>query len=152
MTHSWQGRGGARVIPEVPAELRDRLAAVADELIPAADGMPAAAAVGVAGDQLDAVLRARPDLAGPLERALRRAPGPPIEAWMDELCAADPAAHEALVLAVLAGYYWAEEVKSRLGYPGQTAAEVSVGFPAYVEEGLLDAVLEQGPRYRDPEV
>ena len=49
---------------------RELLGALADELIPAGSGMPSASGAGVAGEYLDAVLAARPDLAAPLERAL----------------------------------------------------------------------------------
>src|SRR5439155_19409256 len=54
-------------VPEpvrLPAtEERARLRALADALIPASDDMPAAPAAGVADEQLDRVLLARPDLA-----------------------------------------------------------------------------------------
>jgi hypothetical protein len=42
----------------------DRLA---DQLIPAEDGMPSATEAGATGRWLDAVLAARPDLRAPLE-------------------------------------------------------------------------------------
>ena len=44
--------------------LRARLGRIADVLVPAHEGMPAASSVGIAGDLLDKALRARPDLAG----------------------------------------------------------------------------------------
>ena len=44
------------------------LAALADVLIPAAEGFPAASQAGVAGGGLDAVLSFRPDLAPPPEQ------------------------------------------------------------------------------------
>jgi hypothetical protein len=134
--------------PGITEDVRARLEQIADRLIPAAEGMPAASAVGVGHGQLDVVLGSRPDLADPLLRALAADPG---EASMQALEQKDPEAHEALILVVLAGYYMSEDVKARLGYPGQTAAAVQVGFPEYVEEGLLDAVVERGRLYRDPE-
>ena len=52
------------------AKERARLRALADELIPAAGDMPAASTVGVADEELDRVLRARPDLVPALREAL----------------------------------------------------------------------------------
>src|SRR4051794_21690712 len=49
---------------------RATFAALADVLVPAAEGMPAASAVDIAGTGLDRVLRARPDLEAPLARIL----------------------------------------------------------------------------------
>ena len=51
---------------------RVALRTIADVLIPAGDGMPAAADVGVADHLLDRVLRFRPDLVAPLRAALAR--------------------------------------------------------------------------------
>ena len=61
----------SETIEGIDAAERATLAAVADRLIPAADGMPSAAAV-VSDDRLRFVLKARPDLLGPLRAALRR--------------------------------------------------------------------------------
>ncbi len=58
-------------------------------------------------------------------------------------------AHDALVTAVVAGYYLHPDVRRLLGYPGQVAQEVDIdGFPDYVDEGLLERVYERGPIYR----
>lgn len=130
------------------AAARARFAALADHLIPEADGMPAPSSVGIGGAQLDVVLRFRPDLADPLWRALDAAADDP-DAAMSRLRAHDPEAHAALVTAVVAGYYLSGEVQARLGYPGQQAVPIALDtFPPYVEEGLLDQVLERGPIYR----
>jgi hypothetical protein len=135
---------------EITPELRHRLAALADTLLPAAHGMPAASEVGVAGPQLDRVLATRPDLVAPLARALSvAAPGGPA-ASLRALEAADPEAHQALVLAVAGGYYLHEEVRRRIGYPGQLRKPPPEGEPEYVREGLLDAVVSRGPVWRDP--
>ena len=45
-------------------ERRAQLGAIADQLIPAGAGMPSASEAGVAGQFLDEVLAARPDLGG----------------------------------------------------------------------------------------
>ena len=52
---------------------RALLAELADVLIPAAGGMPSASQADVAGKWLDAVLAARPDLAGRLSDVLATA-------------------------------------------------------------------------------
>jgi hypothetical protein len=130
--------------------LRERLARVADGLIPAAYGMPSPSSVDVAGGQLDLVLASRPDLADDLRRALGAADG--VEdavAWVESLRARDPSAYHALVTAIVAGYYMHPEVKRMLGYPGQVPEAVVVdGYPDYVEEGLLERVYARGPIYR----
>lgn len=151
MRWSWQGRADAPTVPSLSASQRRTFVAVADQLIPGDEHMPAASEVDVGGDRLDGVLRSRPDLADPLLRVLGDAPETRLQAWVDDLARVDPAGHRALVVAVLATYYLSEEVRRRLGYPGQTASAVSLEFPPYVEEGLLEAVVERGPLYRQPE-
>jgi hypothetical protein len=129
--------------------VRDRLRAFADVLIPAAHDMPAASEVGVADRQLDAVLRARPDLAEPLARALEQADPADHEGSLDRLREGDPAAHEALLLAVVGGYYIDRDVRRRLGYTGQVPVEVRPEIiPDYVDEGLIEPLLARGPIYR----
>ena len=54
---------------------RTVLAGLADVLIPAGAGMPAASEAGVSGEWLDAVLAARPDLISPLMAILASADG-----------------------------------------------------------------------------
>lgn len=135
---------------EVDANLRRRLAHVADGLIPPAEGMPAPSSVDIAGRQLDVVIASRPDLVAGIRRALEAADGAQDSiAWLEALRAADPEGHDALVVAVVAGYYMHADVMRLLGYPGQVAQLVSVaGFPDYLNEGLLERVYERGPIYR----
>lgn len=136
--------------PAVDGALRARFARIADGLIPGTDAMPAPSAIDIGGTQLDAVLASRPDLADDLVRALAAAAdaGDPI-AWAERLAAADPAAHAALVTAVVAAYYLHRDVQARLGYPGQVGVEVQPDtYPEYVHEGLLERVIERGPIYR----
>jgi hypothetical protein len=133
----------------VDADLRDRLRRFADELIPAAHGMPAASEVGVADRQLDRVLAARPDLAAPLARALAEADPADRDASIDRLRERDREAHDALLLVVAGGYYIDPGVRRLLGYDGQQPIEVRPEIiPNYVEEGLIEPLLERGPIYR----
>lgn len=132
-------------------ELRDRLRAFADVLIPAAHGMPAASEVGVADRQLDVVLAARSDLAEPLARALVVADPHDHEGTLARLAESDGEAHDALLLVVVGGYYIDADVRERLGYTGQQPVEVRPEIiPDYVEQGLIEPLLARGPIYRPP--
>jgi hypothetical protein len=128
--------------------LRDRLTQIADGLIPATDEMPAPGEIDIGGRQLDVVLASRPDLADDLRRALETSGSDPLS-HLALLATADPPAHDALVTAVIAGYYLHRDVQRRLGYPGQIGEEVRVDtYPDYAHEGQLERVLERGPIYR----
>ena len=129
---------------------RATLSAIADRLIPAAHGMPSAADV-VGDDRLRFVLNARPDLLEPLRAALRRDLGDDVAARLDALGRDEPSTLGALQLVIVAGYYTDARVRELIGYPGQMALELrSWEYPAYLEEGLIDAVLARGPAWRDP--
>lgn len=136
--------------PLLGQDLRARLERIADGLIPGTEEMPAPSSLGIGGRQLDRVLASRPDLADDLRRSLEAAAGvsDPI-AWVERLAVGDPAVHDALVTAIVAGYYLHPEVQRRLGYPGQTGEAVRVdALPDFVFEGQLERVLERGPIYR----
>jgi choline dehydrogenase-like flavoprotein len=135
----------ARPQRHLAAEQRERLAALADALIPADERMPSAGGVGIAHDLVDWVLDVRPDLADALERALAE-PVPDAAARLDVLRRSDRAAYYDLVLAVVAGYYHSSVVRGLIGYPGQEARPVrGFDFPEYVGEGLLEFMLTEGP-------
>jgi hypothetical protein len=130
--------------------LRARLVRIADGLIPGTEQMPAPGSLDIGGRQLELVLASRPELAEGLRSALEGAgdPDDPI-AWVERLAASDPAAHEALVTVVVAGYYLHPEVQQRLGYPGQTGEVVRIdAYPDFIYEGQLERVLERGAIYR----
>jgi hypothetical protein len=123
--------------------------AIADHLIPAAHGMPSAADI-VTDDRLQFVLRSRPDLGEPLKAALRSGLGGDVPDRLARL-ADEPTNLSALQLAIVAGYYTEKGVRELIGYPGQMALELrSWEYPAYLEEGLIDAVLARGQVWRDP--
>lgn len=123
---------------------------VASHLIPAAHGMPAAGQV-VDDRRLAFVLQARPDLVEALRAALRPELGDDPGTRLATLAAGEPERASALQLAVVAGYYTDTAVRAAIGYPGQVAKPVTAfAFPAYIEEGLIDRVLERGPIWRDP--
>jgi hypothetical protein len=129
---------------------RATLSAIADRLIPAAEGMPSAAEV-LGDDRLRFVLNARPDLLGPLRAALRGELGEDVAGRLETLGRDQPATLGVLQLVIVAGYYTDRRVRELIGYPGQMALELrSWEYPAYLEEGLIDAVLARGPVWRDP--
>jgi hypothetical protein len=129
---------------------RATLAAVADRLIPAAGDMPSAGEV-VGDERLRFVLNARPDLLEALRTALRPELGDDVVARLDVLGRAEPATLYALQLVIVAGYYTDARVRELIGYPGQAALTLrSWEVPAYIDEGLVDAVLARGPVWRDP--
>ena len=134
------------------SEGRRQFAAIADRLIPAAHGMPSAAEV-VDDARIRFVLDARPDLAEPLDAALRAELGDDPDARLEALERDDPAALAALQLVLVGGYYTDTRVRELIGYPGQLAIPVdaSAALP-YVEEGLVDALLARGPVWRDPRI
>ncbi len=137
-------------VASLDAEERATLAAVADRLIPAADGMPSAAEV-LSDERLRFVLKARPDLLGPLRATLRPDLGDDVQARLDALGRDEPSNLGALQLVIVAGYYTDGDVRDRIGYPGQVALTLrSWEVPAYIDEGLIDAVLARGPVWRDP--
>ena len=137
-------------IVAIDPDERVTLAAIADRLIPAAQGMPSAAEV-LTDDRLRFVLNARPDLIEPLRAALRPALGPDVAARLETLGRDEPAVLYALQLVIVAGYYTDKRVRELIGYPGQMAIELrSWELPPYLDEGLIDAVLARGPVWRDP--
>ena len=123
--------------PGVGAAHRRRLEVLADALIPAGDGMPAASEAGVAGEGLDRVLIARPDLTDALVAALDEAAG-----GVDTVEELSPPSLRTLRYVVAAAYYLDGDVRRRLGYPGTVARPVRAdAFPEYIAEGLLDHML-----------
>jgi hypothetical protein len=128
---------------------RETLSALADVLIPAADGMPAASEAGATGDWLDEVLRARGDLESPLHRLLERARGADPAGEVERLEREEPEAFEALSTAVAGAYFLNPEVRRLIGYPGQEARPIEPEDPPdYEQEGLLASVVERGPIFR----
>ena len=137
-------------LASIDAAERATLSAIADRLIPAAHGMPSAADV-LGDDRLRFALIARPDLIGPLRAALRPELGDDVQARIDALGRDEPSTLGAMQLVIVAGYYTDRRVRELIGYPGQMALELrSWEYPAYLEEGLIDAVLARGPVWRDP--
>ncbi len=141
---------GSAGMTDLTASERATLAAVADHFIPAAHGMPSAADV-VDEARLRFVLQSRPDLLDPLRAALRADLSDDVKTRLERLGRDEAAALGALQLVIVSAYYTDPNVKELIGYPGQMALELrSWEYPAYLDEGLIDAVLARGSVWRDP--
>ena len=123
---------------------REALGGLADALIPAADGMPSATEAGATGTLLDEVLRVREDLEEPLATLTEAAAGRDPGAEIARLQAEAPELFEALTTAIAGGYFMSEDVRERLGYPGQQALELVDDH----DPALLRPVIERGTIYR----
>jgi hypothetical protein len=123
---------------------RETLAALADVLIPAADGMPSASEAGATGSLLDEVLRVRGDLEEPLAILTAAAAHKDPRAEVDRLKADEPELFEALTTAIAGGYFMSDEVRERLGYPGQEALQLEDDH----DPALLQPVIDRGPIFR----
>lgn len=129
--------------------LRGTFLALADALIPEAEGMPAASQVGVGGDILDRILALRPDLRDAFMRGLHAAAGKPAAAAAEALNRDDQAALGAIGLVAAAGYYMSPKVRALIGYPGQESRPADPDVtPEYVANGMLQQVIERGPIFK----
>lgn len=130
-------------------ESRATLAALADVLVPEAEGMPAASRAEVHGKWVDRVLRVRPDLTPDLVRVLDAARGRDPVAEIARIQQEDAAGFGALALAVTGAYYLNPRIRKLIGYPGQ---KPNPPYPDeadyYLRDGLLDPVIARGPIYR----
>jgi hypothetical protein len=126
---------------------RTLLAALADLLIPAGNGMPSASQAGVADAWLDAVLAARPDLALSLKPLLAKARDRSAAAVVADLRASNPAAFDVLAQTTAGAYFMNPEVQQLIGYSGQGPRPIDP-HPDYQNDGLLESVTRRGPIYR----
>ncbi len=130
-------------------EQRSTLAGLADVLVPAADGMPAASEVKVHERWIDKALGARPDLEAGLLAMLDVAADREPAAELERLRTEEPAGFETLALLVTGAYYMHPRVRKLIGYPGQGP---NPAYPDeaewYLRDGLLDPVVARGPIYR----
>jgi hypothetical protein len=123
------------------------LADLADILIPAGDGFPSASEAGVAGEGLDLVLAARPDLAEGVERLIVAARGRDPALVVAGLQASDPAGFGVLAEVIPGAYFMNPRVRAALGYDGQTPRPIDPA-PDPEAESLLASVIARGPIYR----
>lgn len=129
---------------------RKTFAALADVLIPNAEGMPAASEVDVHGTMMDHILDLRPDLRDSFMRGIATAKGRKPGEVLNEMDRSDAAALSAIGLVTLAGYYMTAEVRRLIGYPGQESRPEADpdAVPEYVSNGMLQQVIDRGTIYR----
>jgi hypothetical protein len=131
------------------ADARARLAALADALIPAGDGMPSASEAGVAGEWLDAVLAAEPGFGPALAAVLAGADVADAAGELRRIETTDPGGWGTLTTVVAGAYFLNPAIAAQVGYPGRRAIPVDVdASPDWLEDGLLDSVTSRGPIYR----
>lgn len=124
------------------------IAPLAEAMIPRSQGMPGASDIALVNAPLDRVLKHRPDLATSLDTLPDAADDESAEAYLARLEERTPNAYQALLQAVLGAYYMHPEVKRCLGYQGQQAQTLPRG--GFGGEDLIEPLLGQRPRYRDP--
>jgi hypothetical protein len=128
---------------------RERLAALADVLVPGDGRLPSAAEADVHRGWLDRVLAVRPDLLEGLLSALAQNGDP--RAVVDRLRGDADATFDALTIVVTGAYFLNPRVRELLGLPGPVSAG---GSPPErfddddVDGALLDVVRQRGPIYR----
>ena len=128
---------------------RDTFAAIADILIPEAEGMPSASSVGVHEDVMDRILTLRPDLTEAFQRGIVYARGKDAKVAAESLNQDDAQALSAIGLIASAGYYMAPRVRDLIGYPGQERRTFDPdATPEYVTNGMLKVVQDRGPIYK----
>jgi len=126
---------------------RERLAALADVLIPAARGHLSASQADVAGDGLDQVLTTCPEMVAGLRDMMLKAGTGDAAAAVATLRANHAAAFGVLTEFAAGAYFLYPAVRGAIGYGGQTARPIDPA-PDYLENGLLDSVIRRGPIYR----
>ena len=130
---------------------RATLFALADVLIPAADGQLSASEADPNGKWLERALSARPDLVETLERVLDAAAGHDPEAEARRLHADDTDGFRALATIVSGAYFMNLKVRKRIGFPGQGKRPPFSDEAEYdLRDGLLDPILGRAPSYQDP--
>ncbi|TNM48294.1 gluconate 2-dehydrogenase subunit 3 family protein [Nocardioides albidus] len=120
---------------------RDRLAVLADVLIPGSGDFPSASAAGVPTDLIDRALGFRPDLVPAFGRALELADGLDAEAALDLISTGHIAEFEALSTLVSGAYLQSPQVQQALNYrPAPRQANDDID--SYVD--LLEVVVDRG--------
>ena len=128
---------------------RARLAALADELMPAGAGLPAASEVDVHLTWIDQALEAVPMMRDAVRFAIDM-PGEPAAA-VAALRQEHPEAFMAFTFVLSGAYFMHPKVRLALGYEGlvvEANPPLEGEADYYLEDGLLDPVLARGPIYR----
>lgn len=128
---------------------RARLALFADALIAGGAGMPSASGADVHTQWIDRVFAARPDMATTVREVLATTGEP--AAILAALRAEDPDRFSSFAFAIAGAYLINPRIRRELGYPGPVPVK-NPALPdeadAYLEDGILDVVINRGPIYR----
>ncbi|MEU9456087.1 hypothetical protein [Streptomyces sp. NPDC048277] len=126
---------------------RTGLASILDVLLPGTGKLPSGRAVGAHLELLDKVLEADPRLEASVTRVGESAAAAPTCTFADlERWAGEDLEH--VVFALHSAYYMAGEVRSALGYPGQTRRPIALATPEEVcSDELVAPVLARGAVY-----
>jgi len=125
------------------------LRALADTMIPEAEGMPSATSVGVADSQLDLIEKFRADLMPAVLRVIRASRGQDPAVALQALESSDPEAMNAVKLAVAAAYYLSPKVRAALDYNGVQRHPYDAGsLPERETLELLKPVISRGGVWR----
>ena len=128
---------------------RARLAKLADVLISGGLGLPSASEAKVHERWIDRALSARPDLFDTVAAVLDAAGDP--SATLQQLKKDDVTTFDSFAFIVAGAYLMNPSVCKALGLPGN-APKPRRALPDesdhYLEDGLLDPVVERGPIYR----
>jgi len=126
---------------------RERLAELADILIPAAAGYLSASQADVAGSGLDQVLSTCPEMAAGLRNLLLKVGNDDAATAVGNLRMNHPTAFGVLAEFAAGAYFLNPAVRESIGYAGQTPRPIDLRSD-YLENGLLDSVVRRGPIYR----
>ena len=134
----------------IDQQVRSTFCGIADVLIPEAEGMPSASAVGVHTDlYLDRILGLRPDLSEAFFRGISSAVDKAPRAAAEDLNSRDAEALSAIGLVASSAYYMAPRVRELIGYPGQQSVTFDAdATPEYVSNGMLKVVEDRGAIFR----
>lgn len=137
--------------PQIKLDLtdRDRIAAIADTLMPGGDGLPLPSEIDIQHHWIDEALAAAPALAGSLSFVLGVDASP--ADIVEDLRSNEPEVFMALTFLLSGAYFLHPTVRKALGYEGQAIPETPPleGEAEYfLEDGLLEPVIARGRIYR----
>ena len=128
---------------------RARLALLADALIAGGAGLPSASGADVPTQWIDRVFAVRADMHAAVLTVLALDGDP--QDVLASLREDDPDTFSLFAFAIAGAYLINPRIRRELGYPGPAPVK-SPALPdeadAYLEDGILDGVIDRGPIYR----
>lgn len=125
-----------------------RLLDIGEMLIPSTNTMIGAGRITDAERYISRALDSRPDLAVGLEDAVASCTDALVDSVLNGRPVESPHFNQVATL-IVGAYYMNPIARRQIGYPGQLALEYDpMEYVSWVDEGLLDQVLSNGPRFR----